>query len=170
MNTVKTSNSANYVITYYPITSYSYTTSASTEEPEKMYLSGDFKVNGRKIYMKEVMYNNPATIVFWNDGTKTVAKCHAEDKYSKETGLAICILKRLAGNTKVRNIFNEWIQDDKKVVTLKDVRAQLKNPKVDKRVPEQTTFEDLSNVCTAPKTENTTVKTILKNSKKTKAK
>lgn len=42
-----------------------------------------------------VVFNDPATIVFWKDGTKTVTKCHAGDTFNKETGLAMCIIRKL---------------------------------------------------------------------------
>ena len=40
----------------------------------------------------KVIFNNPATIVYWLDGTKTVVKCQPGDVYSKETGLYNTIL------------------------------------------------------------------------------
>ena len=40
-----------------------------------------------------VIFHNPATIVFWKDGTKTVAKCYNED-YDPEKGLMMAILKK----------------------------------------------------------------------------
>lgn len=42
--------------------------------------------------VSKVIYNPPATIVFFNDGEKIVSK--AEDKFDWEVGLAICLLKR----------------------------------------------------------------------------
>ena len=38
--------------------------------------------------IKDVIYNDPATIVFWEDGTKTVVKCKNE-KFDPEKGLAM---------------------------------------------------------------------------------
>ena len=40
-----------------------------------------------------VIFHNPATIVFWKDGTKTVAKCYNEN-YDPEKGLMMAILKK----------------------------------------------------------------------------
>lgn len=51
-----------------------------------------------------VIFNNPATIVFWKDGTKTVVKCQEGDTYSPESGLAIAIAKKALGN---KSNFNE---------------------------------------------------------------
>lgn len=42
-----------------------------------------------------VIFNDPATIVFWKDGTKTVVKCHPEDTFDEEIGFTCCYLKRV---------------------------------------------------------------------------
>ena len=59
--------------------------------------------------IKNVKFNGPATIVFWADGTKTVVKCQDGDDYSEEIGLAMCIAKKVFGNTsKYNDIFKKW--------------------------------------------------------------
>lgn len=65
-----------------------------------------------KIKPVKVIYNNPATIVIWSDGTKTVAKCEKGDEYNKEIGLAWCIMKRIMGNKQVRKIFKDFCWDN----------------------------------------------------------
>lgn len=45
-----------------------------------------------------VIFNKPATIVFWSDGTKTVVKSQGKEKYDKEKGLAMAISKKVLGN------------------------------------------------------------------------
>ena len=47
---------------------------------------------------KRVIFNPPATICIWPDGTKTVVKCHEGDTYSRKTGLLMCIAKKAYGN------------------------------------------------------------------------
>lgn len=47
---------------------------------------------------KKVIYNYPATIVIWKDGTKTVVKCNEDDWYNAELGVALCYVKKLCGN------------------------------------------------------------------------
>lgn len=47
---------------------------------------------------KKVIFNDPATIVYWPDGSKTVVKCSNGDIYDCEKGFAMCVLKRLYGN------------------------------------------------------------------------
>lgn len=53
---------------------------------------------GKSLTIKKVIYNGPATIILWNDGTKTVVKCKEGDQYSHEAGFALAVLKRLTGN------------------------------------------------------------------------
>lgn len=55
-----------------------------------------------------VVFNDPATIVFWKDGTKTVTKCHAGDTFNKETGLAMCIIRKLTGNKHYNTVFEKF--------------------------------------------------------------
>ena len=47
---------------------------------------------------KKVIFNPPATIVIWNDNTKTVVKCGENDLYDPEKGLALCFMKRTFKN------------------------------------------------------------------------
>lgn len=49
-------------------------------------------------FVKKVIFNAPATIVFWYDGTKTVVKCGPNDIYDPEKGFAIAFMKRFFGN------------------------------------------------------------------------
>lgn len=58
--------------------------------------------------IENVVFNDPATIVFWKDGTKTVTKCHAGDTFNKETGLAMCIIRKLCNNKHFNNVFEKY--------------------------------------------------------------
>lgn len=63
--------------------------------------------------INDVIFNNPATIVKWSDGTKTVVKCQKGDTYSKEYGLAMAITKKVYGNKGNYNkIFEKWCKED----------------------------------------------------------
>ena len=52
--------------------------------------------------IKKVIYNPPATIIDWKDGTKTVVKCSDEDldagRISPEYGIVYAIVKKVLGN------------------------------------------------------------------------
>ena len=56
----------------------------------------------------KVVFNNPATIVFWKDGTKTVTKCHDCDTFNEETGLAMCIIRKLCNNRHYNHVFEKY--------------------------------------------------------------
>lgn len=63
--------------------------------------------------IKEVIFNDPATVVIWWDGTKTVVKCNEGDTYNKEFGLLACITKKFTGNTgRWNEILKDWCKDD----------------------------------------------------------
>lgn len=48
--------------------------------------------------VKKVIFNDPATIVYWKDGTKTVVKCQHGDNFDPEKGFAMAFLKKCWGN------------------------------------------------------------------------
>ena len=58
----------------------------------------------------KVIFNDPATIVFWMDGTKTVVKAHNEP-FDKEKGLAMAITKKFFGNEgNYYNKIKKWLE------------------------------------------------------------
>lgn len=57
--------------------------------------------------IKNVIFNPPATIVFWDDKTKTVVKVKEGEAYDPYTGLAMAICKKLYGN-KYGGTFRKW--------------------------------------------------------------
>lgn len=60
--------------------------------------------------IQKVIFNPPATIVFWRDGSKTVVKCGENDIFDPEKGLAMAISKRAFGdNRDYYEIFAKWV-------------------------------------------------------------
>lgn len=59
--------------------------------------------------IKNVIFNEPATIVFWADGTKTVVKAENED-FDPEKGLTMAIAKKVYGNKgSYFNQIRKWV-------------------------------------------------------------
>lgn len=56
------------------------------------------KSNLRIDSIEKVMFNPPATIIFWKDGSKTVVKCRDDEEFDHEKGLAMAITKKALGN------------------------------------------------------------------------
>lgn len=48
--------------------------------------------------IRKVIFNDPATIVFWMDGTKTIVKAQDGDIFDPEKGLTMAITKKALGN------------------------------------------------------------------------
>lgn len=64
--------------------------------------------------IKNVIFNDPATIVIWSDGTKTVVKCQEGDTYDPEKGLAMCLAKKYLGNKgNFNEVFKKWVPENK---------------------------------------------------------
>ena len=61
--------------------------------------------------IKKVIFNDPATIVFWADGTKTVVKCADFDIFDPEKGLAMAICKRVYGE-EFHKIFKDFMPEE----------------------------------------------------------
>ena len=64
------------------------------------------------VMIKRVLFNDPATIVWWEDGTKTVVKAD-EEMFDPEKGLAMAIAKKYFGNKgSYWNVFKEYIKEE----------------------------------------------------------
>lgn len=62
--------------------------------------------------IKKVIFNKPAVIVFWKDGTKTIVKAQGDEPYDKEKGLAMAIAKKALGNKgNYWNVFKAFIEE-----------------------------------------------------------
>lgn len=85
-----------------------------TEEVAKRYLNSIYGKKPRLVpRIKNVIFNDPATIVFWSDNTKTVVKAQ-DEPFDPEKGLAMAICKKALGNE--GNYYNEikkWLPKEK---------------------------------------------------------
>jgi hypothetical protein len=59
----------------------------------------------------KVIFHDPATIVYWQDKTRTVVKCKDGETFDKEKGLALCISKKLLED-KFHSEFKKWVTPD----------------------------------------------------------
>ena len=55
-------------------------------------------IHNKPCSITKVIFNPPATIVLWNDGTKTVVKTQNGEVFDPEKGLAMAISKKALGN------------------------------------------------------------------------
>ena len=84
-----------------------------------LYMTMEVKVNSRmpikykasewfgEPKIKKVIFNPPATIVYWRDGSKTVSKVQDGDTWDSEKGLAMAIIKKTMGLKEFYKHFDE---------------------------------------------------------------
>lgn len=74
-------------------------------------MSNEYKkglIEGREIVWKgisvdRIIFNDPATIVFWKDGTKTVVKCQKGQTFNPYFGFCAAMAKKLYGSNSMLN-------------------------------------------------------------------
>lgn len=67
---------------------------------EKLVFKDEDKVMNKAsklITVEKVIFNDPATIVFWSDGTKTIVKVKDGETFDKWTGFAMAHMKKIYG-------------------------------------------------------------------------
>ena len=71
-----------------------------------------FSVQVDKLAVNKIVFNPPATIVLWRDGTKTVVKCGENEEFDYEVGVAMCFMKKHFGS---RSAFKKLVKKYKPV-------------------------------------------------------
>jgi len=73
------------------------------------------KLMAGSIHIEKVIFNDPATIVIWSDGQKSVVKAQNGEPYDPEKGLALATTKRALGNTgSYYNTIKKWLPEKPK--------------------------------------------------------
>lgn len=81
------------------------------------YLSSAFEHTAKMLGVKmgdelpkpeKVILNDPATIILWSDGTKTVTKCKGCDEYDPLFGIMACVIRKI-GLNRVKVDAWEWV-------------------------------------------------------------
>lgn len=72
----------------------------------------DYISENHNMDIKEVIYHDPATIILWKDGTKTVVKCQKDDIYDPEKGFVMAFMKKFYGNKgNFNDILRKWVPE-----------------------------------------------------------
>ena len=88
--------------------------------------------------IEKIIFNPPATIVFWDDGEKTVVKCKKSEEFDYECGLAFAIAKRYFGS---RSEFKKAIRKAKKITNDLDLNEDVHSFKQKYAVPHSTVLQ-----------------------------
>ena len=103
-------------------------------QTESMWRRKSFEEETMKVRMPEITnieFRDPATIVFWSDGTKTVVRCQNGEKYDPEKGMAMAICRKVYGNERdYYHLFLHWMKKARKAEPpKKDEKPAAKKPK-----------------------------------------
>lgn len=59
----------------------------------------------------KVIFDNPATVILWKDGTRTVVHAQDGEPYDKEKGFAMAVCKKIFGNGRdYYHVFKRWFR------------------------------------------------------------
>ena len=68
--------------------------------------------------IKKVIFNDPATIVFWKDGTKTIVKRQEGTEFDPEKGLAMAVCRHylcdICGLERYDGVFKRYMPKEMK--------------------------------------------------------
>lgn len=82
-------------------------------------------------FIEKVIFNDPATIVKWRDGTKTVVKVQEGDEFDPMVGLAMCIAKKAMGNQgNYFEVFKKWCEPWYKEKRIQEFNEDLINANI----------------------------------------
>ena len=73
-----------------------------------------------------VIFNDPATIIYWKDGSKTVVKRSEDDIWDPEKGFCMAVIKKLYGRTSFIKRFMEP-EEEMIILTAEEACESLKN-------------------------------------------
>ena len=73
-----------------------------------------------------VIFNDPATIILWKDGSKTVVKRSEDDIWDPEKGFCMAVIKKLYDRTSFIKRFIEP-EEEMSILTVEEACENLKN-------------------------------------------
>ena len=89
----------------------------------------------KSLGIKNIIFNGPATIIFWDDNTKTIVKCGEGDVFDPEKGIAMAVMKRALGTNetdsnyldKVRKYLDQYREKEQLDITPQDILTCVSN-------------------------------------------
>ena len=67
--------------------------------------------------IKKIIFNDPATIIIWSNGDKTIVKCGEGETYDPEKGMALAIAKHFLGDKgNYYETFKKWLPKEHETV------------------------------------------------------
>lgn len=67
--------------------------------------------------IKKIIFNDPATIIIWGNGDKTIVKCREGETYDPEKGMAMAIAKHFLGDKgNYYETFKKWLPKEHETI------------------------------------------------------
>lgn len=96
-----------------------------------------------------IIFNPPATIVFWEDGTKTVVKAMEGEKFEKYAGFMAACMKKMFGSTsRAKAIMNECDEDNWKQIIEDEKAKKAETAKKKQEKTKTVSIEELASAFT----------------------
>lgn len=75
------------------------------------YIRKELPVSAISNSIDKVIFDDPATVILWNDGTRTVVHTQDGEPYDKEKGFAMAVCKKIFGNERdYYHVFKRWFR------------------------------------------------------------
>lgn len=85
------------------------------------------------VKINKVIYSNPVTVIMWDDGTKTTARCDSQDVYDELTGFMLCVFKKVMKAKHMRKLFENYVYGDNEAIKRNKIKKNNKNTNEKKR-------------------------------------
>lgn len=90
----------------------------------------------KKYIPKQIVFNPPATVVFWEDGTKTVVKCEKHQEFNPYFGFVSALAKKIfVTNSEVNRVVRKYSEPKKETKSV--TNRQQKDQKTTKNAQNQ---------------------------------
>lgn len=85
-------------------------------------------IRPKPLAIEKVIFNDPVTVILWNDKTKTVVRCGEYETYDSEKGMAMAISKKFLGNKgNYYETFKKYLPEEDKGIDESNINATFKS-------------------------------------------
>lgn len=72
--------------------------------------AGEHMIRVKGTDIRDIIFNGPATIILWRDGSKTVIKLQKGDKWDPEKAVAMAVMKKVFGTNETGSNYLEFVK------------------------------------------------------------
>lgn len=72
--------------------------------------AGEYMIRVKGTDIRDIIFNGPATIILWRDGSKTVIKLQKGDRWDPEKAVAMAVMKKVFGTNETGSNYLEFVK------------------------------------------------------------